>query len=195
MNFHGSMLDILTSRTRVKIIRFLLTHEASMSEREIASILKVSHMSVNRTMRVLEEAHFCSYVSVGKSHVWKVNRSSYAYKALSVLITGVTAIKTPMNDLKATLSKQLSADMIQKAVLFGSVSKGAERPGSDIDIFLMVKSSRDKERLAPLIEKLSDACFEAYGNRLIPYILTEQEMRQKKDLKILSDIETGIRII
>lgn len=195
MKFHGSLLDILTSKTRVKIVRFLLTHETSMSEREIASILKVSHMSVNRTMRELESAHFCSFVSVGKSHVWKVNRTSYAFKALSALIMDVTAIKTPLSDLRTTLIKCLPVNIVRKAVLFGSVSKGTERPDSDIDIFLLVKNSHDKERLVPFIEKLSDRCFAAYGNRVVPYTLTEQEMRQKKGLKILSEMETGIRII
>ena len=33
-----------------------------------------------------------------------------------------------------------------------------------------------------------------YGNRLAPYILTDQELKQKKNLKVISEIKKGIEI-
>jgi len=79
--------------------------------------------------------------------------------------------------------------------VFGSVARGDSGPDSDVDLFVLVKNNHDKEQLGPFIEKASDACFEVYGNRFVPYILTEKEARQKKGLKLLSEIETGTRII
>jgi len=194
MKFHISLLDVLNSKTKVKIIKFLLTHEASMSEREIASILKISHMSVNRTMRELADMNFVDFVTIGKAHLWKVNSKSYAFKVLSVLIKGVSIIKEPLEDLKNTLLRNLPKTLIRRAVLFGSVAKGLENTNSDIDIFILVKNKRSKEVLEFSIEKLSNICFEVYGNRLAPYILTEQEMKQKKNLRIISEIDKGIQI-
>lgn len=194
MKFHISLLDVLNSKTKVKIIKFLLTHEASMSEREIASILKVSHMSINRTMRELSDLNFVDFITIGKAHLWKVNRKSYAFKALSTLIKGVSGIKEPMQDLKNILLKYLPKSLIKKAVLFGSIAKASENSDSDIDIFVLVKNKQDKEKLEHPIEKLSNVCIEIYGNRLAPYILTEQEMNQKKSLKLINDIENGIQI-
>jgi len=195
MRFHISLLDVLNSKIKVKIVKFLLTHEAAMSEREIASILKVSHMSINRTMRDLAGVNFGNFVSVGKSHLWKVNRKSYAFKTLSSLIKNVSTIKNPLDDLKNMLFKHLPKNLVKKAILFGSTSKGLEKTNSDIDIFILVKDARDKMRLESFIEKLSNICFETYGNRLAPYILTEQEMKRKKSLKIISEIDCGIRIV
>lgn len=195
MRFHISLLDILNSKIKVKIVKFLLTHEAAMSEREIASILKVSHMSVNRTMRELSSLNFGNFVTVGKSHLWKINRKSYAFKALSSLIKDVSTIKDPLNDMEETLSKYLPKNLVKRAILFGSASKGLEKTNSDIDIFVLVKNAQDKEKIELAIEKLSDVCFETYGNRLAPYILTEQEMKQKKDLKIISEVNAGIQIL
>jgi Mn-dependent DtxR family transcriptional regulator len=40
-----------------------------MSEREIASILKVSHMSINRTMKELAELNFVNFITIGKDHL------------------------------------------------------------------------------------------------------------------------------
>ena len=40
MRFQLTLSDLFKSETKFKIIKFLLSHEAAMSEREIASILK-----------------------------------------------------------------------------------------------------------------------------------------------------------
>lgn len=194
VKFRISLLDVLNSKTKIKIIKFLLTHEASMSEREIASILKVSHMSVNRTMRELAELNFVNFVTIGKAHLWRVNHKSYAFRALSELIKGVSGIQEPIEELKKILLKNLPKTLIKRIVLFGSVAKGSERTNSDIDIFVLARDKQSKEKLESSIEKLSNICFEMYGNRLAPYILTEQELKQKKRLKVISEIKKGIEI-
>ncbi len=194
MKFRISLLDVLNSKTKIKIIKFLLTHEASMSEREIASILKVSHMSVNRTMRELAELNFVNFVTIGKAHLWRVNHKSYAFRALSELIKGVSGIQEPIEELKKILLKNLSKTLIKRIVLFGSIAKGSERTNSDIDIFVLARNKQSKEKLESSIEKLSNICFEMYGNRLAPYILTDQELKQKKNLKVISEIKKGIEI-
>lgn len=194
MKFHISPLDILNSKTKIKIIKFLLTHEASMSEREIASILKVSHMSINRTMRELAELNLVNFVTIGKAHLWKVNRKSYTFRVLSELIYGVSGIKEPLEDFKKILLKNLPKTLIKRMVLFGSVAEGMERANSDIDLFVLVKDEQSKEKLEPQVEKLSNVCFEIYGNRLAPYILTEDEMKRRKRLKIISEINKGLEI-
>ena len=194
MKFHISLIEALSSKTKVKIIRFLLTHEASMSEREIASILKVSHMSINRTMRELADVNFVDFVTVGNAHLWKVKRKSYAFKMLSILIEGVSDIKEPIEDLKNMLMKNIPKALAKRVVLYGSVARAMEKVDSDIDIFILVKNKQDKEKIEPSIEKMSNLCLEIYGNRLAPYILTEKELHFKKDLKIISEIDKGIQI-
>jgi len=194
MKFSILPLDVLNSKTKVKIIKFLLTHEASMSEREIASVLKVSHMSVNRTMRELFDMNFVDFVTIGKAHLWRINRKSYAFRVLSEMFKGVSDIPEPLEDFKKILLKKLPKTLIKRVVLFGSVAEGLERTNSDIDVFILVKDKQSKKKLETQIEKLSNLCFEVYGNRLAPYILTEQEMKQKKNLKVISEINKGLEI-
>lgn len=194
MKFNASLIDILNSKTKLKIVEFLLTHEASMSEREIASILKVSHMSINRTMQELSEVNLVNFVTIGKAHLWKVNRKSYAFKVLYEFIKGVSRIKNPLDDLKNMILKSVPKALVKKVILFGSIAKGAEKLDSDIDVFFLVKDNKDKEKLGFALEKLSNACLETYGNRLSPYILTEQETKKKARAKFLSEINKGIKI-
>jgi len=194
MRFNIPLVNILNSATKLKIVKFLITHEASMSEREIASILKVSHMSINRTMRELSEVNFVNFVTVGKAHLWKVNRKSYAFQVLSELIKGFSRIKDPLDDLKGIILTNIPKNLVKKVVLFGSVAKAEERGDSDIDIFFLVKDAKDKEKFDLTLEKLSNACLEIYGNRLSPYILTEREAKKKARQKFLSEINKGIEI-
>ena len=194
MKFHSSLLEIVSSKKRVKIITFLISHTASMSEREIASVLKVSHMSINRIMQELAGVNFVDFVTVGKAHLWRVNRKSYTFKVLSTLIEGTSLVKPPLEDLKETVLKILPKTSIEKIVLFGSVAKEVEKTNSDIDLFILVRNKQSKNVLESYIEKLSNICFKVYGNRLAPYILTEREMRQKKKLKVMSEIDKGIQI-
>ena len=86
MEFHTIPLEMLNSKIRYKIIDFLITHEQNMSEREISSVLNVSHMSVNRTMKELEDLNFVHFIRVGNAHLWKVNKKSYAYKSFQKAI-------------------------------------------------------------------------------------------------------------
>jgi predicted nucleotidyltransferase len=165
-----------------------------MSEREIASILKVSHMSINRIMRHLADFNFINFITVGKAHLWKVNQKSYAYRILSALVAEISTINDPLEDLKQVLLKGLPEKLIKRVVLFGSVAKGTEKVNSDIDVFILVKDKPSAARLEPSIEKLSNVCFELYGNRLAPYILTEKELKHKKNLRIIPEVDSGIQI-
>jgi len=90
--------------------------------------------------------------------------------------------------------KNLPKALIKRAVLFGSLAKGSERPDSDIDVFIVVKNNQDKQKLEGFLDKLSNICLEVYGNRLAPYVLTEKEVSQKKRLKIISEINKGLQI-
>ncbi len=194
MKFNVSLIAILNSAVKLKIVKFLITHEASMSEREIASILKVSHMSINRAMRELSEINFVDFVTIGKAHLWKVNRRSYAFKVLTEFVKGFSRLKDPLDDLKGMILTNIPKNLVKKAVLFGSIARGEEKTDSDIDIFFLVKDIKDKKKLQFALEKLSIACLETYGNRLSPYVLTKQESTKQGRQKFLSEINKGIEV-
>jgi len=178
----------------MKLIKFILNHEALMSEREIASVLKVSHMSVNRAMQELAAMNLVNYMTVGKAHLWKVNRKSYIYRILQVLVNSMEVIPNPLKELKEMILKHLSEASTEKIVLFGSIARAAEQSDSDIDLFILVKNNEHQEKIEEAIGKLSSECLEVFGNRLSPYILTEEQYRQKQGLDIMAEIQKGIQL-
>lgn len=194
MKFHLLPSDLLKSEAKLKIVKFLLSHEAAMSEREIASILKISHMSVNRIMQELAELNLVHYMVVGKAHLWKVNRNSYAYRMFDKIIKNIEVWTDPLGELKQLVLRTLPLKSIERIVIFGSISKRVEKPDSDIDVFILAKDVQCQKKIEEVIDQLANDCLEAFGNRLSPYILTPQQLKQKKGLEIISAAGKGIQI-
>ena len=192
MVFHKPLLTVLDSKTKQKIIGFLLKHEALMSEREIAAVSGVSHMSINRIMRELAEINFVHFFRAGRAHLWRINRGSYAFHILSGLFNTLSQKTEPLEDLKRAIREKLSLPFIENLILFGSVAKGTERFDSDIDLYIQVKDESKKQEIEQAVEGLVLFCLERYGNPLSPYILTEKEWKERSNLKLAEKIEKGI---
>ena len=192
MLFRNSVISLLNSPLKLKIISFLIKKDVLMSEREISRLLDVSHMSVNRTMRELEGINFVHPGRVGRAHIWRVNRRSYAYQIYSRVIESLKDINSPLDDLKTTILTNLPLSAIEKLVLFGSVAKQDERHDSDIDIFILVKDEPAKTEIHAAVEALSLICLERFGNALSPYVLTRKGLREKAGLKLFSEIDSGV---
>jgi len=194
MVFHKPILDVLNSKTKQKIVFFLLKHEALMSEREIATVSGVSHMSINRTMNELAQMNFVHVLRTGRSHLWKINRESFAFQALLDIFQLPEGRLAPPEDLKKTILSNLPLPRINKIVLFGSIAQGTEQSDSDIDLFVQVKNRAAKLRVEPAVEKLATLCLERYGNLLAPYILTIEEVKARSDLPLIANIHKGITL-
>lgn len=194
MIFHKSLLTVLNSKTKQKIVSFLLKHEALMSEREIAAVSGVSHMSINRIMRDLAEMNFIHFVRAGRAHLWRVNRGSYAFHIFSGLFNTLAQKTAPVEDLKRTILDKLPLPSVENLILFGSVAMGTERFDSDIDLYIQVKDESKKQEIEQAVEGLVLFCLERYGNPLSPYILTEKEWKERNNLKLAEKIKKGIKI-
>lgn len=195
MKFELSLDKIIGSKAKIRILKYLFGHQASMSENELAKIIKVSPMTVNRLMKELRELNLVNAARVGNANVWSVNKDSYVYTALSNVINKISAVPTPLEHLKITLSRNLPKKLVKKVILYGSVAQGKSKANSDIDLYILAGSQKEADELTPHIDKLSNLCLSLYGNRLALYILTEAQLEEKKKLPLLKEIEKGIRIV
>lgn len=192
MQYHKSLISFLVSPAKLKIINLLLKQDILLSEREIARLLGVSHMTVNRTMRELEELHFVASSRIGRAYAWKVNRQSYAFQVFSKISGVISEINDPLAELKSTILGRLPLSSIHKLALFGSIARNDARSGSDIDLFALVEDDSAKAGIQSSLEQLGLLCLDKFGNMLSPYVLTADETKAKKNLKLLSEIESGI---
>lgn len=186
-----SLYTAFDSKVKQKILFFLLGSYTPMSERELARILEVSHASVNRIMREFSEIDLVYSNRVGNAVVWNINRKSLAYAELKKF---PSILVSPLNHLIRTISLALASQPIERVVIFGSVAEGRERPGSDIDLFILTPDDKTKSSLTKPLESLGSKCLELYGNCLQPYVLTEEEFNYPSNKHLLGNIEKGIPV-
>ena len=198
MKLNEPVYGVLKSQKKVKLIRLLLRENGipEMSEREMAKLLKISNVSVNRTMNELQSLNMVHAKFVGGAKVWSTNKKSHAYAVLKKVLNPKEGDILPIEGLKKMMIKELKKLPVIEAVLFGSVARAEEKPGSDIDLFLLVKGNTEKNIVEKAVRNLDDRIRELYGNGLGEYILTEKEYAQKAGLGVIRNIKKeGIKLI
>lgn len=194
MRFNTNIIARISSDSKVKILRHVLSPGFRMTGRELARICGVSHSMAIDTLKEFESINLVHYFKAGTSAVWVTNTKSYIY-SVAKKIYGKKENYLPVEHLKKTIIKALPEKIIKKAVLFGSVSRGTEKTSSDIDLFVLVGTSAQKLKAEKILENLSLKCIELYGNNLGFYLLTENELAKRKNLPVIKNINKGIKLI
>jgi len=195
MVFKDTVLNVLSTPKKRRVVKFMLSGSPKMSEREMASVLKISHMSVNRILTELYGMNFLIKSRAGNVNIWEVNKQSYAYEIIETLYKDYPDAVEPLNRLKNMILKSLPKKGLKKVVLFGSVAQGLEEPGSDIDLLVIAETEKDKYILEEKLKKLGEECLTLFGNTLSPYLMTQKEYETKKNIAVVRNAEQGIKII
>ena len=100
-----------------------------------------------------------------------------------------------LKDMAGKIKQSDVKDAIVSMILFGSVDEGAEQPGSDIDICVVVKKSTDKKRVEDMLFEINSQTMLETGMRIEPYIKTVQEFKRDKNLGVLKSVQKSNQII
>jgi predicted nucleotidyltransferase len=70
---------------------------------------------------------------------------------------------------------------VQKAVVFGSVATGPERPESDVDLFVELRNASDRSDVETALGAIQSEVVGRFGNVLSPVVLTGREWSRPSD--------------
>ncbi len=190
MIFRNFLENAAGSYAKIKVLRYLLAETLPASENEVARILDLSPMTVNRVMKDFLQINLVSPSKIGTSTAWRINKNSWSFHALEP----IKEIKSaPIKDLTSLLT---FADhgIVSEAYLFGSVAERTEESASDIDILIIVDTLKNKsdKKLRAYLEHLSGACAIKFGNMLSAKILSKKEIADNKKLE--ENAKGGIRL-
>lgn len=189
MIFRGFLENLYRPFVQIKVVAYLLEENIPTSEREIARILGISHVSVNKAFKNLNDLNLVSPKRIGSSLIWDLNKASYAYSALDIRF--YSSCK-PIDHLKGRVRDLLGGQVV-KAVIFGSIADGKESPSSDIDLAVIVNSQEEKKNINNRVERLASECLTQYGNRLSVHIFTKAELEKQHEIK--KSVEKGIVVV
>ncbi len=187
---------LIDTKTKLKIAMFLTYNYTPMTTAEAARIVNLPVMTVLRAMNFFESAGMTVKRRVGTAVVWEVNRESYAYKTAASACGPLIDAKGPVEEIKKTIASALKGSGVLEAKLFGSVARGDFSDESDVDLYVLVKSDRDKKSFEKYEANMASSIAALTGKTLVVYVLTERERKEKAKLKVIKNIEKeGISII
>ena len=177
--------EFFSSRTRARIIAaFALRPGERLYLREVSRLIKADVRAVKQELDRLERLGFLKSETSGNRRYIEVNQAFPIYPELKAI-----ALKTI--GLGETLRAALtSTSDIRLAFVYGSVAKGEETPGSDLDLFILGEVS------GPLLHKALAKAKAALNREINTSRFTAKEAleRLKKGDSFLMDIMSGPKI-
>jgi predicted nucleotidyltransferase len=193
MRFRRPLSNLLGSAIRVDLLRVLSKAQGeALSGREVARRVSASPSQVNQHLRSLEAQGLVRSQTLGRVHAWSLSTDHALADALRQLFEVEPVF---FDELRERLEATLRPLPIERAILFGSVARGEERPDSDIDLFIETRGRTEKEAVADALGRASQGFAMRFGNPLSNLILTHAEVERGSNPELLGSIERdGLRL-
>ncbi len=194
MIFHNTVQEMFSSKVKIAVMKLMcLNPERKYSGREMARLLSISASRVSEVLELFRKNAVVNRETVGRASQWGLNKESVVVEEVASLINVERKIYM---ELKSRIYETLIREKnILKVVLYGSVARKMEKPESDIDVFILVTTKKDKELAAELVGKLNKYLLPRYGNMISESIYSEREWKDMEKTKIFKKIESEGEII
>ncbi len=176
MKLHNTIEDILGNKVKIGILRLLYRTRGMYSGREIARLVGFSPSHTISNLKGLESAGLVLRQRAGGTDLYQLNEKSSA----------ANGVLKPIYDWESGLLAELAGmyverlgDIIVTVRLFGSVARGDEKPGSDIDILLTVTDGADLKETEEAVGEIDLAAGQRFGSPVSTIIVAEKEYGKK----------------
>ncbi len=197
MRLNKPLTNILDSQAKIICLRLLCNHPTEINGRQLSKIVRLSPTTVHKAMKELANEQIIVLKNYGNSHVYELNKTNrIVVEILKPLFNKEKVILDNfIKDVIQRIKKSELKNRISSIVLFGSVHEGTEKPGSDIDLCVVVKESKDKKKVEDLIFDLDSTLMAQIGMSIEPYIKTISEFKKDKELGVIKSILKSNRVI
>jgi len=161
------LAELLSSRARAEIFRLLLS--GTGEELHVREIERRSGLNDSTLRQELRKLVRLDLVQSRRDS----NRVYYRAKTENPLYPEIRNLVLKTSGLADALKSALKDKRIRVAFVFGSVARGEEKTGSDVDLMVIGQLGlRDLSRLLSGIE-------EKIGREINPHVLNEEEFRRR----------------
>ncbi|MGC2288769.1 MAG: nucleotidyltransferase domain-containing protein [Thermoplasmata archaeon] len=186
MRFHNEFDDILGNRIRLRLLRILArTGGQGLTGRELARMCGASSSQTIASLQRLEDSGLILRDIAGRAHIW---RFADGHALGPVLTSLFRAEAESLTTLKKDIESVIRNLPVHRAVLFGSVARGDERPTSDVDLLVVVRSRADKGRVEEALGAASIDFATKFGNPLSSLVIEERQLRSPPNPSLLTNI-------
>ena len=152
---------------------------------EFSKESKVPYATAWRAVQVLSQQGVILTKTIGKSTVCRLNTKSPLLKNIRQMLE--LELSPHRAALEEFVKKIRGVQAVKKIIVFGSVAKGLERPGSDVDVALIV--NKKSAKLENQVNEIVDTVLKTARIKIIPIVFTPKELSKKGHFK--REIEKG----
>ncbi len=176
MELQHAIEEILGSRVKIGILRLLYRTRGMYSGREISRLVGFSPTHTIANLRELEAAGLVLRQRVGNTDLYQLHEKNSA----------VSGVLKPIYDWESGLLDELAGmyverlgDQVVSIRLFGSVARGDEKPGSDVDLLLTLADEVDPHELEETVAEIDLEAGQKLGRSVSTILVTEREYARK----------------
>ncbi|MEE8390495.1 MAG: hypothetical protein V3S14_06820 [Anaerolineae bacterium] len=160
MRYTQPLDDLLSSQTRLRILRYLCTVGGEHTGREIARAIEMGETPTHRTLKELANTMVVLYRVAGRAHFYRLNeRHALVERVLCPLFAAEEAQRdAAIAELLAEIDVPLDA-----ALVYGSVARGEDTWRSDLDILLLVPTADDARQVTEHLWQRDQDLTRRYG--------------------------------
>lgn len=188
MKFHNVLDEVLSNKTKVKLLRAFFTYaEKEFTESELQRIGGIPQASAHRNIKSLLENGLLDRKRIGKANLYSLNKEHILYTILKSGFEGERKVLAELKKVAEGAIKHLPE--VELAILFGSIVKGTERADSDVDVFIVCKG--DKSQLEEKLKDMISVTQNKFGNPVSLMIKHYEELKDLKTRSIYKEIKSG----
>lgn len=163
------LASLLFGNYRRRVLGLLLLHpEVAFHVREIARQTETNAGTLHKELARLAQAGLLNRERMGNQLRYSANRQCPIFEELASILRKTSGLADVLLDAIAPLAKK-----VKVALIFGSVARGEERAGSDVDVLLVGDIG-----FADAVKTLH-AAQEKIGREINPVVMSPDEYRRK----------------
>lgn len=167
----SGLADALFGTTRQRVLGLLFGQPSrSFFARELIELTGSGSGAVQRELQRLASSGLVTTAAVGNQKHYQANRESPVFTELHGLMIKTVALAEPLKEVLEPL-----AGRIALALIYGSVVKGTDTAGSDIDLLIVA----DDVMLETLYATLAPTESEL-GRKISPMLYTRKEFDRRR---------------
>lgn len=178
------LATLLLGAYRRRVLGLLLLQpDRTHHVREIARLTDTSPGTLHKELSRLAQAGLLTREKVGNQVRYGANRQCPIYAELAGILRKTSGLADLVLDALEPLSRRLKL-----ALVFGSVARGEERAGSDVDLLLVGSVG-----FADAVKALHPAQ-DRVGREINPVVMTAAEFRKKAREPFLREVLAGAKL-
>lgn len=185
MKLHNVLESIFGSPARVRILRVLAGTPQALSGRQVGELAGLTHRGAIQALTSLVDIGAVKQRKAGNAYQYTLSRGSIFVKniVLPVIVAESELADTLKQDVVAHLGRDAAS-----LVLYGSLARGEEGRGSDIDVMAVVKDEREKSTMEERAATAVSFFHERYKGLLSVNCFTVDEIREKKAMPLIRTV-------